>query len=169
MDNTRIYMDMDGVLADFEKGVREILHMEPQPQNGKRSVEKDDLMWEAMRKAEHFYDRLDLMPGAKEMFDRIYGKYGDRCEILTGVPRKERGIVDAVPDKISWSHRLLSENVKVHTVCRKHKIQSCTGPEAVLIDDREKTIREWRDLDGTGILHVSPEKTLRELEELGLL
>ena len=63
----------------------------------------------------------------------------------------------------------LSENVKVHTVCRKHKIQFCTGPEAVLIDDREKTIREWRDQGGTGILYVSPEKTLKELEELGLL
>ena len=169
MADVRIYFDMDGVLADFEKGVREILRMEPQPQNGERSAELDDLMWEMMRKVDHFYDRLDLMPGAKEMFDRVYGKYGDRCEILTGVPREERGIVDAVPDKIAWSHRLLSKDVKVHTVCRKHKIQFSTGPEAVLIDDREKTIKEWRELGGTGILHVSAEQTLKELEELGLL
>lgn len=169
MADVKIYFDMDGVLADFEKGVREMLHMEPQPQNGKRSAELDDLMWEVMRKVDHFYDRLDLMPGAKEMFDRVYRKYGDRCEILTGVPREERGIVDAVPDKVAWSHRLLSKDVKVHTVCRKHKIRFCTGPEAVLVDDREKTIREWRELGGTGILHVSAEQTMKELEEMGLL
>ena len=165
----KIYFDMDGVLADFDRGVWEICHMKSYDQNGKWDPAYDDLMWEALRKADHFYDRLEMMPGAKEMFDAVYGKYGEDCEILTGIPREERGIVDAVSDKIAWSHRLLSENVKVHTVCRKHKIQFCTGPEAVLIDDREKTIREWRDLDGTGILHVSPEKTLRELEELGLL
>ena len=169
MNDVKIYFDMDGVLADFEKGIREILHMEPQPQNGKRSAEKDDQMWEEMRKVDHFYDRLDLMPGAKEMFDRVYGKYGDRCGILTGIPRKERGIKDAAPDKIAWSHRLLSKDVMVYAVCRKHKILFCTGPEAILIDDREKTIKEWRELGGTGILHVSSEETLKELEKLGLL
>ena len=169
MKAEKIYLDMDGVLADFDRGVRELCGMDPQPQTGKTDPHQDDLMWEAIREVGHFYDKLELMPGAKEMFGRIWDRYGDRCEILTGVPREERGIVDAVPDKIAWSHRLLSKDVKVHTVCRKHKIRFCTGPEAVLVDDREKTIREWRELGGTGILHVSPEETLKELEELGLL
>lgn len=39
----------------------------------------------------------------------------------------------------------------------------------ILIDDREKTIREWREKGGTGILHVSAEETLAELKRLGLL
>ena len=34
-------------------------------------------------------------PGAKELFDSLREKYGDKCEILTGIPRKERGIVTA--------------------------------------------------------------------------
>ena len=169
MNVEKIYFDMDGVLADFEKGVRELCHMEPQPQNGKRSAKVDDLMWEAIREVDHFYDRLDLMPGAKEMFDILYGKYGDRCEILTGIPRAERGLETAAEDKINWAHRLLSEQVKVNAVCRKHKQEFCTGPESILIDDREKTIREWRDLGGTAILHTSPEETIRELKQLGVL
>ena len=60
----------------------------------------------------------------------------------------------------------------VERICcfsRKEKQDYCKGPEDILIDDREKTIREWRDQGGTGILYVSPEKTLKELEELGLL
>jgi hypothetical protein len=37
----KIYLDMDGVLADFERGIRELCHMEPQSQNGKRSANVD--------------------------------------------------------------------------------------------------------------------------------
>ena len=169
MEVKKIYFDMDGVLADFEKGIRELCHMEPQSQNGKRSKKLDDLMWETIREVDHFYDRLDLLPGAKELFDTVYGKYGDRCEILTGIPREERGIVTAKDDKISWTRRLLSETVKVQTVCRKHKINFCTGPETILIDDREKTITEWQEKGGTAILHTTPEETTRELKQLGIL
>ena len=166
----RIYLDMDGVLADFEKGVQDLCHMEPLSQNGKRNdPEKDDLMWERIRKTDHFYDRLDLMPGAKEMFDLLRKKYGDRCEILTGIPREERGIVTAEEDKRNWIRRMLSETVKVNAVCRKHKQNYCTGPESILIDDREKTIREWKELGGTGILFVNTEETVRELKRQGVL
>ena len=166
----RIYFDMDGVLADFEKGVQDLCGMEPLPQDGKeRDVKADDLMWERIRETEHFYDRLEMMPGAKELFDVLWGKYGERCEILTGIPREERGIVTAEEDKRNWTRRMLPENVKVNAVCRKHKQLFCTGAESILIDDREKTIREWREAGGTGILHVSAEKTRAELKRLGVL
>ena len=109
------------------------------------------------------------MPGAKELFGTVHGKYGSRCEILTGVPRKERGIVTAEEDKIAWVRRLLSENVVIHTVRRKQKIDYCQGPGDILIDDLEKTIDEWRGKGGTGILHRSAEKTLAALKDLGVL
>ena len=72
-------------------------------------------------------------------------------------------------DKIAWMKRELSDTVRVNIVLRKQKLDYCKGPESVLIDDREKTILEWREADGTGILHVSPEETMKELEEMGLL
>ncbi len=164
-----IYLDMDGVLADFYRGVREIGHTEPLNQNEKHSREQNDRMWEELRKVDHFYDRLELLPGAKEMFDLIYGKYGEQCEILTGIPRPVGGLATAGEDKINWTKRKLSESVKVNIVFRKEKMRYCTGPDSVLIDDRETTIREWKEAGGTGILHVSVEKTLEEMKELGLL
>jgi len=99
MTVSKIYFDMDGVLADFDKGVNELCHMKATSQNKNPDKEYDDLMWEAIRKIDHFYDRLDLMPGAKEMFDLLYVKYGDKCEILTGIPRKDRGIDTAAEDR----------------------------------------------------------------------
>ena len=168
MKATKIYFDMDGVLADFNRGVRELCGMDA-PDQEKPDPEKDNVMWERIRKADHFYDRLELMPGAKEMFDRLWEKYGDKCEILTGVPKPKRGIPEAGDDKTAWVRRLLSKDIKVNIVLRAEKIEKCTGPEAILIDDLEKTIREWRELGGTGILHVDAETTLAELEKLGIL
>lgn len=45
------------------------------------------------------------MPGAKEMFDAVYGKYGDRCEILTGIPKPKRGITDILIDDMESNIR----------------------------------------------------------------
>ena len=165
----KIYFDMDGVLADFDKGVNELCRMRATSQDEGHDEKYDDLMWEKIRGISHFYDRLDLMPGAKEMFDLLYEKYGDRCEILTGIPKESRGIVTASEDKNTWTHRMLSETVKIHTVSRRDKQQYCTGPETILIDDRDDTIREWRDLGGTAILHANPEQTMAELKQLGVL
>ena len=169
MKTGKIYIDMDGVLADFARGVRELCRMEPEPLNGETGVKQENLMWQEIRKTDHFYSRLELVPGAKEMFDRIRREYGARCEILTGIPKDGRGIVTAPQDKTDWTHRMLSKDVKVNAVRRKQKIQFCTSPEDVLIDDSEKTIREWREHGGTGILHRTPEETLKELENKGLL
>ena len=59
------------------------------------TVNQDDAMWEAIKKVPHFYDKLELMPGAKEMFNSIYKKYGDKVEILTG-----KGVIEAtIPGK----------------------------------------------------------------------
>ena len=166
MKAEKIYLDMDGVLADFDRGVRELCGMDPQPQTGKTDPHQDDLMWKAIREVGHFYDKLELMPGAKEMFDRIYEQFGDWVEVLTGVPKANRGIETAGEDKIEWMKKHLSDKVRMNIVLRKEKKNYCTGPESVLIDDREDTILEWRNLGGTGILHIDPAETLRILWEL---
>ena len=169
MKAEKIYLDMDGVLADFDRGVRELCGMDPLPQTGKTDPHQDNLMWEEIRKVGHFYDKLELMPGAKEMFGRIWDRYGDRCEILTGIPKEKRGILTAGEDKKNWMKRMLSDRIKVNIVYREQKPDYCKGKGSVLVDDLEKNIREWEEMGGTGVLHVSAENTLAELEKLGLL
>ena len=164
-----IYLDMDGVLADFNRGVKELCGMEALPQGKFRNPEYDNRMWEKIRDTDHFYNRLYLLPGAKEMFDAIYSKYKSRCEILTGVPKPERGIITAGADKKEWTRRELSPDVKVNIVLRREKIQYCKGPESILIDDYAKNTKEWQAAGGTAILHTDAESTLKQLKELGLL
>ena len=58
----KIYIDMDGVLADFDRGLKEFCGLEPIRQK-------------------------NFGPGAKEMFDTLYEKYGDKVEILSAIPK----------------------------------------------------------------------------------
>lgn len=166
----KIYFDMDGVLADFERGIREICGLKVLYQNEKNySQAEEDKMWLSVKEADHFYDRLELLPKAKEMFDVVYQKYGERCEILTAVPKPHRGIDSAGEDKISWVRRLLSEDVKVNIVLRADKAGFCKGKNSILIDDYQKNILEWEKMGGTGIRHMDSEETLKVLRDLGLL
>jgi len=166
----KIFFDMDGVLADFRLGVTELCNIIPQPVNAKPfDAERDDLMWSKIREVEHFYDRLKFMPGAEEMFHEVRGRYGKKCEILTGIPKEKRGIIDAGADKISWMHRLLDSDITVNIVKREDKPQYCRSRGCILIDDMENNISEWEAAGGTGIVHVSAEETLSRLKSMGVL
>ena len=61
---------------------------------------------------------------------------------------------------------LWQDQIVVNIVYREEKKNYCTGPDCILIDDFEKTIREWEALGGTGIWHHSAEETLRKLQEI---
>ena len=166
----KIYLDMDGVLANFDQGVKDLCHIKPAPQGTEKDKKKDDEMWDRIREVGRFYDKLEPMPGAEEMFRRIWAKYGKNgCEILTGVPKPKRNIPTAGDDKISWMKRLFSEEITVNIVYREDKPNYCKGKDCVLIDDLEGNIRDWEAMGGTGIHHKNAEKTLKELERLGLL
>ncbi len=166
----KIFFDMDGVLADFERGVKEICGLTSPSQNAEhRKENEDDEMWEAIKLTPHFYDYLELMPGAKEMFDAVRDKYGEKCEILTGIPKPRRGIANAAEDKRTWVKRVLSDDIVVNIVFREDKPKFCTGKECILIDDMERNIREWKDMGGTGIVNVTAGKTMEQLCEMGIL
>ena len=164
----KIYFDMDGVLADFGKGVETLCRMPVPDPSGKDKI-AGKAMWDAIRSVEHFYDRLDPVPGMPELFMELYRKYGKDCQILTGIPKPDKGITTAAEDKIGWVRRVLGQEVTVNVVIREDKKKYCRGGESVLIDDLTSTIREWEAHGGIGIHFRDMENTRARLRELGIL
>ena len=154
---------MDGVLADFNRGVKELCGLEPLDQ-AKKTDADDDIMWEAIKNVENFYDKLELIPGVLEMFMQLRNKY--EVEILSGIPKPRRGILTSGEDKTKWAHRLLSQELKVNIVYREEKKNYVTGQDDVLIDDLLKNIKEWNECGGTGILYTSVEETLEKISKI---
>ncbi len=165
MEIKKIYFDMDGVLADFNRGIRELCGIEPLDQESKTPAQ-DDEMWLKVKEVEHFYDKLEPMPGALKMFEALANEYGEKCEILSGIPKPHRGIKNSGTDKANWAHRLLSKDLKVNIVYREEKKNYCKGLEYILIDDLAKNIKEWTDNGGTGILFTSAEDVLSKINEI---
>ena len=58
------------------------------------------------------------------------------------------------------------KNGRVIFVVDKSQKQNYSGPGKILIDDDEKTINEWKNKGGNGIVHKSNQKTLQELNRL---
>lgn len=169
MEVKKIYFDMDGVLADFDRGVKELIGIEPAPDQTKRDAAFDEALWGGMKKITNFYDLLFPCEGAVGMFNTVYDKYQNRCEILTGIPKPKREIFTAAEDKIKWVRRLLSKDVVVNTVYRAEKQQYCLGKEYVLVDDHPINCKEWAEAGGTAVLHKNAQSTLAELKRLGVI
>ncbi len=172
MEITKIFFDMDGVLADFDRGVADICKLTPGPQD-EVPVEEEERMWAAIKEAGHFYAKLELIPGARELFRAVYAKYGEKCEILTGIPKPKRGIDTAAEDKTDWMNRLTDSlnlpRIAVNAVSKERKRLFCKDASCVLIDDYPRNIADWRDCGGTGLLFKDSASAETALKELGIL
>ena len=168
MEVNKIYLDMDGVLADFDRGVRELCGLEPLEQMV-ATKEDNDRLWAAVARVDHYYGRLELKPGADIMLRSLMEKYGDRCEILTGIPKPKRHIEHADTDKVQWMRRYFDPEIKVNIVYREEKKNYCHGKGDILIDDYQKNIDEWISFGGTGILFTDVGSVMEELREMGIL
>jgi len=161
-----LFVDLDGVLADFDKAVRKL--------TGKSAGELENAQemgqpfWEKVR-ALGIYRNLDWMPGAEALWNRLLPF---KPTILTGcpkAPKDESGPYAewAANDKRAWCEKHLGSAVPV--ICtRSFWKWKYAGPGKILIDDQGKNIRAWEQHKGIGVLYVSPDKTLKELEEIGL-
>ncbi len=149
---------MDGVLADFERGCCEMFPME--------SFVWTEDKWEDMKRFPHFYRDLKPIEGAIDFITELIKKYGDRVEILSAVPKKERGLDNASQDKIDWVKEWIPEEIKINLVLREQKEKFCNGKTDVLVDDYDININEWIEKGGSGVLFTSVKDAMEKIKTI---
>lgn len=178
----KVYCDLDGVLCDFDSGVRKIF-------KGKGMDDlKIGVAWAGITRANNFYGDLPWTKDGKELWEAIQPLHPD---ILTGVPTSRKS---SRVEKAEWCARELGVTINhvdfaapkrrhdvVHGALRKDmnivNVITCwsnnkhykSGVGKVLIDDTEKLMAAWEAKGGIFILHKNTKNTLKQLHKLGIL
>jgi hypothetical protein len=156
----QLFLDLDGVLADFDTGVVRATGKTP----GELAIRE---MWQRLARTRGFFEHLDWMPGGRTLWDATAHL---APVILTGVPHG--GWAEA--QKLAWCARELGPNVPVATCLARDKplkARTFLQPDAipVIVDDREKHKAGWEAHGGVFIVHRRTEDSLAALRALGLL
>jgi len=149
-----LFLDLDGVLADFDAGAKRVLGMLPRPfeeKYGKREF------WRRLARAKDFYATLPLRPDAMELFEAV--KHLEPT-ILTGLPLGNW----AAPQKVKWAAEHFP-GTRIITTLARDKYKHMTGMD-VLVDDRADHRDKWEGAGGTFIHHKNARDSLRQLAEI---
>ncbi len=153
-----IYCDLDGVLADFDKGISNIF-------NGKKPEQLNrEEMWKGVTSQEKnggFFASLNWAPGGKTLWKELMKlkKSGlVNVKVLTGIPRynmKGRYKTNkrwAKNQKKQWCRKNLGYDIEVITcfTSDKHK---WSNKKSILIDDFDWAKGPWENKGGIFILH----------------
>jgi hypothetical protein len=154
MTDPRLFLDADGVLADFDRGARDLLKLRPKEfivRHGRGTF------WKRLANAKNFYGSLPEMPDARLLFDAVKHL---KPTILTGLPLGNW----AAPQKIEWAAEHFPGVPIITCMARdKHKHMH---PGDVLVDDREKHRAEYEAAGVLFVHHKSAEDSLTQLAKI---
>lgn len=157
-----LYLDMDGVVADFDEFATQVLGTSAAP-NG---IYPDE-QWIKIAAHQRLYLDLNKTVYADQLVaecedfavTKEYNLY-----FLTAVP-KGNDVKWAFYDKVIWAQQHWPSIPVMFGPYSKDKWQHCS-PGDILIDDRLSNIEEWRVAGGIAIHHTSIDATLYELSRL---
>lgn len=160
----KIYVDLDGVLADLDKHLKQTIGKTFMDLRGTDHTGNGFEMFVADERAKghSVFDQLDMMPDAELLWNYVV-KYNPSILTATGQPH-----VPAKAEKIRWVHENLEGFDQIYTVQGGKDKYTFAEPNAILIDDSVKNINDWIRAGGKGILHTSAADTIAQLKQLGL-
>ena len=153
-----IYLDMDGVIADFDKKYIELHGMTP------REAEKhkrfDSLFNEFIE--QKGFQTLDLLPGAMEGLIFLRKHLTVPTQILSSTANEAR-YDEISKQKLIWLETHGITFTPNFVPGKRHKYKFA-GPDKIIIDDTESVISQWKEAGGIGILHKDWVTTLAILK-----
>lgn len=153
-----IYLDMDGVIADFYKRYYERYKLAPRDAEKKKEFNK---YFDEFIETEQFAT-LDLMPGAMDGLEFLRKHLTVPTQILSSTANEER--YDAISkQKMVWLQTHGITFTPNFVPGKRHKYKFA-APDKIIIDDTESVIDDWKKAGGIGILHKDWPTTLAILK-----
>lgn len=147
-----LFLDLDGVLADFDAGFPAIFGVDH------RTLDSS-VMWAMIRDHSNYFGALKPMPGAIEFVESVRHL---NPTILTALPHSFEE--KARREKLGWAEEHIPGIPVITVVGGLNKPRHMRQKLDVLVDDWKKNTDAWALSGGIAILHESFEKTKAALE-----
>lgn len=147
----KLFVDMDGVLVDFDKGYEQLTGVDI----SKMSFQTGPKFWNPIDKAgSDFWANLEWMEDGKKLW-KFISPY--KPTILSAPSKKQSSKIG----KTKWVDREL-KNVSLLLV-PAHAKKNFSGPNNILIDDRGINCDQWIESGGIAIYHSNADDTINQL------
>ncbi len=151
-----IYLDMDGVIADFEKRYLELYNVTPSSVNYNEFNTYFDRFIE-----DRNFETLDLMPDAMDLIRALRNALPP-TQILSSTANENR--YEAISkQKTKWLQTHDIDFQRNFVPGKRHK-KKYARTDTLIIDDTESVINDWRAAGGVAILHKNVPDTLVQLK-----
>jgi len=147
----QLYLDCDGVLADFDKGAAAVLGMPARQFEKRHGLGR---FWQKLATAPDFYFSLPLMDDATELFEAVRHL---KPVILTGLPRGNW----AADQKVRWAALHFPGTRIITTMARDKRDHAKEGD--VLVDDQDRHRDRWEEIGGVFIHHRNAQQSIETL------
>ena len=163
--NPTVYLDMDGVLADFFGGVEKMYGVEHWKQltNDKTKDLKKEVIDRIT--GTDFFATLPKFNSADALIDMVKKFTGGKFSINTSPLRGDNE--NSAKYKKTWISNNIEKPDDIVVTGRKESYakDKGTGVPNILIDDRPVNIQRWQDAGGYGILYQANRDSLTKVKK----
>lgn len=146
-----INLDMDGVVADFNTWVGELLGRTISWEGKDLSAEE----WDILSSQGHIYAQLPLIPESVELVlaaKMAAKKHDIGLRFLTAIPRRTT-MPEAEQDKRDWIEKYFP-GIPVEIGPYSKDKQNWCNPLDILVDDKKQNVTQWYDKGGISVYHT---------------
>lgn len=152
----KIYLDMDGVLADFDGHFRNLFGLDP---SIFETMEGSVAFWELIYEKPNFFRDLPAFEHLMQVI-HLSEQVTNRVVILSSPSRINTPL--CMIQKREWIDKHLGKHFPAIFISDKEKY---AGPRKILVDDTPKKIDRWVKAGGIGHLFTTVDKYYEFLEE----
>ena len=160
---SKVYVDMDGVIADFFTAHAEFRKVNHWKDQGEITL---DISIKELQ-GTNFFETLPVFPFAKKLITLVKSYTGGDWYINTSPLRDDHENSEYYKTKWLKKNNFDPKDIIVTKRKESYAVDKKTGIANILIDDRPKNLQRWADRGGIGIRYQANEDSL-ELIKKGL-
>ena len=161
MINTKVHIDMDGVIADYFSALAEFRKVNHWKDEGPITL---DTSIKELR-GTNFFETLPVFPFAKNLVNLVKSYTGGEYYINTSPLRDD--LENSRKYKTKWlqKHNFVPNDIIVTKRKESYAVDKQTGIPNILIDDRPKNLEKWVARGGFGIRYQANEDSINVVKK----